>query len=361
VQITIRRIVRLGAFLSLSGSLLACFDDQSATLEAKQYTAKAVKKTDNLPDTLFVPARDQKMLVKLGGFVFTLPSNWRDTSSYTYKSKERNVALTVSFGKTRDVITLEKFVAQRRQELSDSMGDDVEFLPHKRSEIANLPAIIQSFSFGDEANKYLEYWATAYYAENKYLTLSYVGPMDDKTLRSTFERITASGQSSSRPQPKQTTDHYLWRQADILRLQIPDYLQPPRYYTYVSPDGSLKLKVSLYNSGDSWFDNSLEGDAAKDLRFGGTPGIPSMKNINNVAIQQIAYDFQGGDPIEPTLFRAHRAQITAYGERLVLHIKGYASQVRQIDTFWLQFIADLIENSELNASPKADVANRDQG
>ena len=329
-------------------------------LEAKQYAAKAVKKTDKLPDTLFVLARDQKMRVKLGDFVFTLPSNWRDTSSYTYKSKEQNIALTVSFGKTREVITLEKLVAQRRQELSDTMGDDVEFVPQKRTEIANLPAIIQSFSFGDQANKYLEYWATAYYAENKYLSLSYVGPMDDKTLQATFEHITASGQPSSRPQPEQITDRYLWRQADILRLQIPDYLQPPRHYTYVSPGGSLKLKASLYKPGDSWPDNGLEDDAAKDLRFGGSPGIPSMKSINNVAIEQIAYDFQGGDPIEPTLFRAHRAQVTAYGERLVLHIKGYASQVRQIDAFWLQFMADLIENSAPNASPKADAANRDQ-
>ena len=82
MQITIKTIVTLGAFLVLTGSLLACFDDQSAMLEAKQYAAKAVKKTDKLPDTLFVLARDQKMLVKLGDFVFTLPSNWRDTSSY---------------------------------------------------------------------------------------------------------------------------------------------------------------------------------------------------------------------------------------------------------------------------------------
>lgn len=159
----------LSTFLWVTGSLLACVDNQLATSEAGQYPDKAAKKVNELTlkQTVFVQARDQNMLVNLGDFAFILPGNWRDTSRYTYKSKQQNIALTVSFGKTRDAIPLEKFVAQRRQELIDTMGDEVEFLSQEQCKIAILPAIYQSFSFGDQSNKYQEYWATAYYAENK--------------------------------------------------------------------------------------------------------------------------------------------------------------------------------------------------
>ena len=110
--------------------MLACVDNQPAASDAGQHPDKAAKKVNEptLKHTAFVQANNQKMLVKLGDFAFTLPENWRDTSSYTHKSKQQQVALTVSFGKTRDAISLEKFVTQRRQELSDTMGDKIEFL-----------------------------------------------------------------------------------------------------------------------------------------------------------------------------------------------------------------------------------------
>jgi hypothetical protein len=355
-------ILRLSTFLFVTGSLLACVDNQSATSEAGQYPDKAAKKVNELTlkKTAFVQARDQKMLVNLGDFAFMLPENWRDTSSYTYKSKQKNIALTVSFGKTRDSISLDKFVAQRRQELIDTMGDEVEFLSQEQGKIAMLPAIYQSFSFGDQSNKYQEYWATAYYAEDKYISLSYVGPQEDKTLQATFEHIMITCQPSSRPQPEQIAEQYVWRQAHILRLQIPEDHQPPIHYTYVSKDGSLKLKASIYNPGDNWPDNSVEDDAAKDLRFGGTQGTSSEEYQKNLGINQIDYVFQGGDPIEPAQYRAHRAQIAGFGGRLFLYLKGHASQTSQIDAVWLQLMSDLIEHSTGPASPKADEANSDQ-
>jgi hypothetical protein len=362
MQINIKLILRLSTFLLVTGSLLACVDNQSASSETEQYPVKAGKKVIELTlkQTAFMQERDQKMLVNLGDFAFTLPDNWRDTSSYTYKSKQQNIALTVSFGKTRDSISLEKFVAQRRQELIDTMGDDVEFLSTTQGKVAMLPAIYQSFSFGDQSNKYQEYWATAYYAANKYLTLSYVGPLEDKTLQATFEHIMVTCQPSSRPQPEKIAVQYVWRQAYILRLQIPEELQPPRHYTYVSHDGSLKLKASLYSPGDNWPDTSVEDDAAKDLRFGGTPGISREEYQNNLGINQIDYVFQGGDPIEPTQYRAHRAQIAGFGGHLFLYLKGNASQTSQIDAFWLQLMGDLITNSSTPVTPKTDEANSDK-
>lgn len=77
--------------------------------------------------------------------------------------------------------------------------------------------------------------------------------------------------------PEQIAEQYVWRQAHVLRLQIPEDLQPPIHYTYVSQDGSLKLKASLYNPDDSWTDNSVEDDVSKDLRFGQTQGTSSEK------------------------------------------------------------------------------------
>jgi hypothetical protein len=219
----------------------------------RQTPDKSTKKVNELTlkQTAFVQARDQKILVNLGDFAFMLPENCRDTSSYTYKSKQQNIALTVSFGKTRDSISLDKFVAQRRQELTGTMGDEVECLSQEQGEITMLPAIYQSFSFGELSNKYHEYWATAYYAEDQYISLSYVGPQQHKTLQAIFEHIMLTCQPSSRPQPEQISEQYVWRQAHILLLQIPESLQPPIHYTYVSQDGNLKLKASLYNPGES--------------------------------------------------------------------------------------------------------------
>lgn len=142
------------------------------------------------------------MLVKLGDFIFTLPVNWRDTSSYIYKSVEQKIALTVSFGKTRDGITLEEFVGQQRQELSEAMNDDIEYLTQEQSTVDSLPAVNQSFSFCVQSKKYQEYWSTAYYGENKYLRLSYVGLLKDKMLKATFDHILASSLLSSRSQPE---------------------------------------------------------------------------------------------------------------------------------------------------------------
>ena len=122
-----------------------------------------------------------------------------------------------------------------------------------------------------------------------------MGPQQDETLHTTFEHIMHSSQLSSQPQPQlqQTAEHYVWRQAHILRLQVPNYLQPPRHSTYVSQDSSLRLKASLYNPNDSSADSSLEVEAANDLRFGGTPGSSSKEYKNSLTIQQIDYVFQG--------------------------------------------------------------------
>jgi hypothetical protein len=286
------------------------------------------------------------MLVKLGDFIFTLHVNWRDTSSYIYKSVEQKIALTVSFGKTRDGITLEEFVGQQRQELSEAMNDDIEYLTQEQSTVDSLPAVNQSFSFCVQSKKYQEYWSTAYYGENKYLRLSYVGLLKDKMLKATFDHILASSLLSSRSQPEKKSDHYVWRQANILRLQIPDYLQSPKHYTYASQDGSLKLKVSLYSPGDTWLYNRVEIDAAKDLRFGGHMGTSRVDYQKNLVIQQVDYLYQGGDPIEPQLYRAHRAQISGFGALLFLFIKGHESQTSQIDAFWLKFMNQMIENNK---------------
>ena len=57
---------------------------------------------------------NKTVLVNLGCFTFSLPDTWRDNRSDSYQSKQQNSVLTVSFGKTREAITLEKIGAQRR-------------------------------------------------------------------------------------------------------------------------------------------------------------------------------------------------------------------------------------------------------
>ena len=85
--------------------------------------------------------------------------------------------------------------------------------------------------------------------------------------------------------------------------------------------------------------------------------------LNALWKKQIDYVFQGGDPIEPTQYRAHRAhqaQTAGFGGRLFLYLKGHASQTSQIDAVWLQLMSHLIEHSTGHASPKVDDANSDQ-
>jgi hypothetical protein len=362
VKLNIKTLLRLSIFLLLTGSLLACVEQPVNISETVQYAVKADKKVNKLilKQTAFAQVRDQKMFVKLGGFAFTLPNNWRDTSRYIYKSKQQTIALTATFSETRKIITLEKLLSLRRQELSDTMGDELEFLSLEQGKVATLPAIQQRFSFGDQGKKYLEYQISAFYGENKYLTLSYVGPYENTSLQATFDHIIASAQLSSETQSEPIADHYVYRQANVLLLNIPKALQPPRYYTYVSQDGSLKLKASLYNPSDSWPDNSVEMHAAKDMRFAGTMGLSSKEHQNNVAVQKIDYIFQGGDPIDPSLYRAHRAQIDRSGERLILYLKGDVSHSQQIDDFWQPLMSDLIKNSSPLTPTKVDEASTSQ-
>lgn len=291
------------------------------------------------------------MRIQLGDFAFTLPKSWRDTSSYTYKSNARQVALTVSFSRTRQAITLEELVAKRRQELSDSMGGEVEFQLEEPGKLATWPAVHQSFTFRGQSNTYLECWATAHCGENNYLTLSYVGPQEDKTLQTTFGQITASCQPSSLPHPKQVAEHHVWRQAQTLLLQVPKELQAPRHYGYVSPDGGVTLTGRLYEPGASWPAASVERDAANDLRFGGARGASCREQHDTLAIEQIGYVFVGGDPIEPTRCRAHRAQVDGFGARLSLYLKGDESQTSRIDAFWQQLMSDLIEHTSTPTFP----------
>lgn len=299
------------------------------------------------------------MQVKLGKFSFTLPGDWRDTSSYTYKAKDKKVALTISFGKTREAISLEDLVAQRRQHLSETMGDEIEFISQEPGKVAALASVNLSFSFGDQDKKYLEQWATAYYGDNKYVALSYVGPLEDESLAADFERIVNTCMPSSQAEPTEVDDGYIWRQAHILRMQVPESLVPPRNYTYVSTDGSLKLKASLYNPGDNWPNTSVADEAARDLRFGGTRGETQEEQYSDLVIEKIDYVFQGGDPLEPVSHKAHRAHAAGFGARLFLSIKGFESQSSQIDSVWQQIVASLIEQSNPSAAtpPPADEDN----
>ena len=328
--------LKLSTLLLLTASLLACGEKRLIT-DADQNI--------KLDYAALVQAEEQEMRVKLGDFSFTLPDSWRDTSSYTYKSKQKNIALTVSFGKSRGDTSLDALVAERRAELTDAMGDEIEFLSQQKGKIATLPAKYISFSFGDGDDKYLEHWAMAYYGENDYVILSYVGPIEDESLQTTFEHIMTSSQPSARPSTDQANEDYVWRQASVLRLQVPEKLHPPRHYTYASSDGTVKLKASLYNPGDSWPETTVEDEAAKDLRFGGTKGDSSEDYRNNLSIEQINYVFQGGDPLEPIRHSAHRAHVASFGGRLFLSIKGFESQAEKIDVFWQQLINNLVESS----------------
>ncbi len=296
--------------------------------------------------------KDQTMQITVADFVFSIPDSWRDTSSYTYKSKDQSYALTVSFGKTRGQTSLEDLVQERQQNVQDTMGEEVEFMSQKAGEMATLPAIYQQLRFSDPGQQYQEFWATAFYGQNKYLLLSYVGPSEDHSLQATFEHIVTTSQPIAWPQSPLLSDEYVWRQAQILRLQVPTQLKPPRHYTFVSSDGSVNLKVSVYQPGDSWPDSSLREQAENDLRFGGKVGKVSEQVKSNLGIQEIDYVFKGGDPIEPSLIRAHRAQIAGFSGRVFVYLKGSESQAEKIDVFWRQFIDTLVANTLANAELK---------
>ncbi len=83
-------------------------------------------------------------------------------------------------------------------------------------------------------------------------------------------------------------------------------------------------------------------------------GASNIEYLHNLAIEQVASVFQGGDPIEPVLYRAHRTQITDFGGRLILYIKANASKTREIDVFWLQFMSDLVSDNTTIVKPKVD-------
>ncbi len=80
-QINIKQLLKRCAFLAFAGSLTACFDEQIQTSEAGQNTARS-------GSILFTQIRDQKMRIKLGSFIFSLPYNLRDTRCYTSMSAQ---------------------------------------------------------------------------------------------------------------------------------------------------------------------------------------------------------------------------------------------------------------------------------
>lgn len=357
-------MIKLSTLLLLSGGLLAC-SDKSTQSQPREPTQQGSMGTHSAMQStvergVFEQQGNKKMQVKLGQYTFNLPDGWRDTSSYLYKAKDQKRALTVSFGKTRGSISLEQLVSQRRQQLTDSMGDGVEFLSQENGMISILPAIYVSFRFGDKNKQYLEFWATAFYAENKYVAVSYVGPQEDKSFAAEFKHIMATSLPISQAEPEQVADQYVWRQAHVLRFQAPIELKAPRHYTYVSPSG-ITLKATLYNPGESWPDNSVEDDTANDLRFGGSQGKLREEVFGELAIQQVDSVFQAGDPLEPTRYKAHRAHIAGLGGRLHLFVKGYESQNKQVDEFWQQLMTSLIAGRQQASSVTKPDDNNDTG
>ncbi|MFT6898568.1 MAG: hypothetical protein ACJA13_002992 [Paraglaciecola sp.] len=345
----IEMMIKLCILLVLTGSSLSCLDKHTARQVTEPEKREPIEITSAIQSSsdsgIFEKIGSEQMQVKLGQYTFTLPHDWRDTSSYIYKAKDQKRALTVSFGKTREPLSLDDLISQRRQQLVDTMGDEVEFMSRGKGKISMLPAIYLSFRFGDQDKQYLEYWATAYYKENKYVAISYVGPREDELLGATFKHIMETSWPASQSVPEPVEPDYVWRQGHNLLLQVPMALSPPRHYTYESPSG-IKLKASLYSPGDDWPKRSVQDDAAKDLRFGGTQGETHNGTFDGFAIGQLDYIFQGGDPLEPTLYRAHRAHVAGSGSRLFLFVKGNESQAKQIDEFWQQLLTSLRVDSE---------------
>lgn len=345
---------KLSILLLLSGGLLSCSEKNEQLHAAKLNQLASVDTTPATHITKdsakFEIKGNHKMQVKLGQYAFALPDDWRDTSSYIFKTNDQKQALTVSFGKTREPLSLDELVTQRRQQLTDSMGDEVEFIAQGKGAISSLPAIYLSFEFGDQDKQYQEHWATAYYAENKYVTASYVGPKEDELLGATFKHIMETCLPSSQSVATQTTADYVWRNVHILLLKLPKALRPPRHYTYASPSG-IKLKASLYNPGDDWPQGSVEEDASKDLRFGGAKGDIQNGEFGGFSVQQLEYEFQGGDPLEPTKYKAYRAQVAGLGGRLYLYVKGFESQTTQVNEVWHQLLASLQPNGEMLDEP----------
>ena len=355
-------MIKLSTLLLLSCGFLACTDKSSPLRQPTQQQSIGIHSAiqSTVVSGVFEQQGNKNMQVTLGKYTFNLPDGWRDTSSYLYKAKDQSRALTVSFGKTRDNINLEQLVSQRRQQLTDTMGDEVEFLSQEKGMISILPAIYLSFRFGDKNKQYLEYWATAFYAENKYIAVSYVGPQEDKSFGVEFKHIMATSLPISQPEPEDVAAQYVWRQAHILRFQAPVELKAPRHYTYVSSNG-ITLKASFYNPGESWPDNSVADDTAKDLRFGGTQGKLQDDIFGDLSIQQLDAVFQAGDPLEPTRYKAHRAHIAGLGGRLHLFVRGFESQSQQVDEFWQQLMTSLIAGRQQAISVVKPDASNDAG
>jgi hypothetical protein len=189
------------------------------------------------------------MRVQLERFSIEPPAGFNDWTDYSFQLESRGEVLSVtSDSNPKTVIDLPSLTAFRRQDFERGMAGAATFESEGPAQLDDLPGHMLIYTFDDRGTRYRVRMVFALDTENSYIQLSYLTRADDAEADKKFKHILGSVTRAGKPDANRPGPGFIRRWAGKLVLDVPEYLEPPQTYYFLSLNEKTSLKLFVYDT-----------------------------------------------------------------------------------------------------------------
>jgi hypothetical protein len=210
------------------------------------------------------------MRIEMDRFSFEMPSGFEDNTNYTFKDRNEQENLTVSFGeRPPEATSLRKLMAVRRGNLDLEMSEDTKIEAEADTRVDGLPGRMLVYTFKSGNRSFRARWAIALPAPEMYLQISYIASAADAKAGQRFNHICDSAVAARKTVLTATPAGYVRRWAERMTLDVPLSLSPPLVYEFLNRENrDISLLLQYQEPQHPRTMPSTQEDLARDAAVG---------------------------------------------------------------------------------------------
>jgi hypothetical protein len=228
------------------------------------------------------------VIIRQDGFSFSAPEQLVDVTVYVFRD-DAEMAM-VDYGTLpRGVNTVEGLMVDRRQEIEFKSGGKLTQIDLRDGSILGLRDKRLLYTDDSEPG-FIGCLVVAMLDEQSYIQIVYAG--DRKTSGENLERILGSIRKAG--DWPSAVPGYTRRHAGMITLELPNSLQPPRTFRFVSKGEKIQIEVALPKPGAPLL--SLEAALAADGNVGVIRNLQRTANGVGWHGSSVSYELARREP-----------------------------------------------------------------
>jgi hypothetical protein len=261
------------------------------------------------------------MLTAAGGIGFLAPAGFDDRTTYRFADAAERETVDVGFGDLpASVDTAAEALAERSAEMSQlerRAPRDYRFDPPVKTRVGSAEGTMFRYTGRDGHYRYQEWVAIVLLDEVSYVQIAcQASALDGLAARKLLHIL----DSVSNPAGLRTGEAAGFHryQAGRISLEIPEKLDPPWAYRFVSPDDQARIELAVYDGANE----KRRSSAGKDAPAGAEHSVVEVGEQQAVVSRSIFTAQERGEPARFAMYRS----VLVLGEGSVVVVTGRSSE-----------------------------------